>query len=324
LVLDGSVITGNLDLHEAECSGAVRMNAIDVKSDLDLTGIKITGGRVQNLFPKQPDNIPVAITLHRSAIAGRLFLLQLTLVRGQVRLLYAHCAALIDDNSLPDRYDLLLDGFTYDRLYDGPVPISVQARIGWLAKSMSAPGASSRFHPQPASQLVKVLTEMGFEEDAKKVAIQREIWRRERGNWHLFARLFHKLYGILTGYGYRPDWVIIYMAVDLVLASGIYYLAQTANGIIPVEGKKQPASFSAVLYSIDNGLPFLNFGLSKEWRPNFVDQMDSTVQRPAPGRILCIHAGWLARITIIVQTIFGWIGSIALLAFLNSLARRDR
>jgi hypothetical protein len=320
LLLDNSVIGANLNLVGANCTGAVRLNGIDVKGDADFTRIVISGRPIHDL---DLSGAAIALAMHRAAIGGRLYLLHLSQVQGQIRLIYAHCVALADDDEMPAGLHLLLDGFTYDRLYQSS-PTSAEMRIRWLERGANVPTLGSQFRPQPASQLVKVLTEMGFEEDAKKVAIQREVWRRQRGNWRRHIRFFHKLYGVLTGYGYRPDWIIGYLIVDLAIASIVYAVVKSQNGIIPVEGKKNPVSFNAVLYSLDNGLPFINFGLSKEWRPNLVDSMESTVQKPLPGCILGIPAGWVARITIVLQTIFGWIGGIALLAFLNGLARRDK
>ena len=330
LVLDGTIVSGNLELPNAICAGAVRMNAVEVKSDLDLTGVNIIGGRVDNLFPKQSDDIPVAITLHRSNIAGRLFLLELGSVCGQVRLLYTHCGAFVADKSILSHVDFLLDGFTYDRLWDvelprqrHTLPVKIRDRIKWLSETTKNT-ASAQFNPQPASQLAKVLADMGFEEDAKKVAIKREVWRRKRGHWRWYNRAFHFLYGALTQYGYRPDWIIRYLFVLLIASAVVYHFAKAEHGLIPADEKKNPTAFNAGLYALDNGLPFFNFGLSKDWRPNLLDIQQPMAGRPTPGKLFGIHAGEVVRITIIVQTVFGWIGGIAVLAFLQGLARRDK
>ena len=89
---------------------------------------------------------------------------------------------------------------------------------------------SRDFKPQPWEQLVKVLREMGHDEDAKLVAIEKQDRLRRAGKikWHTVP--IHLLFGKLAGYGYRPMRTVFAMlAIWLVCA--IFYFFAAWDGV---------------------------------------------------------------------------------------------
>ncbi len=91
---------------------------------------------------------------------------------GQLNLNAAHVGDLVDDTaSWPlQPENLILDGFTYDRI-DGGNNTSFAARRRWLEAGSTLNG---EFRPQPYTQLAKVLRQMGHAGEARKVLCERE------------------------------------------------------------------------------------------------------------------------------------------------------
>jgi len=81
---------------------------------------------------------------------------------------------------------ITLDGFCYDRF--GGQGLSAAARCAWLLRQPHEE-LTQDFRPHPWEQLIKVLREMGHEDDAKAVAVEKQRARR-RARWGAYGRDF--------------------------------------------------------------------------------------------------------------------------------------
>jgi hypothetical protein len=141
-------------------------------------------------------------------------------IKGEVHLVDAHFDTLADDmESWPPEFNLI--GLTYDRI--SMVRNSVRARLLWLANGSFGDGI---FHPQPYTQLAKVLFAMGHGREAKEILIERErrlnavalqnLRVKPNGEHHLVFEnpwidaqvlvkfTLFKIIGLLAGHGYAP------------------------------------------------------------------------------------------------------------------------
>ena len=81
---------------------------------------------------------------------------------------------------------ITLDGFCYDRF--GGAGLSAAARCEWLLRQPHEE-LTQDFRPHPWEQLIKVLREMGHEDEAKAVAVEKQRARR-RAKWRAIKRDF--------------------------------------------------------------------------------------------------------------------------------------
>jgi hypothetical protein len=143
---------------------------------------------------------------------------------------------------------LVLNNFAYGSIA-GTCPTAAHERIAWLDKQMpmesGLAGNSSDFRPQPWRQLQKVLREMGHAEDARQVAIALEhrmrnagvigqsqdtlrpwlSWTNRPRRWFYrkVACFFHWWFWALTGYGYRPMRLIVWMLTVWLGCAAFYW-----------------------------------------------------------------------------------------------------
>jgi hypothetical protein len=136
----------------------------------------------------------MALTLENATIADALWLAPIdspsesATIKGSVHLEGARARLLVDDvgcwparsavasNGESLRCSVNLNSFTYDRLAD-VAPTDASQRIKWL-KLQPPAHIGADFRPQPYEQLIKVLREMGHEDDAKRVALEKQRMRR--------------------------------------------------------------------------------------------------------------------------------------------------
>ncbi|WP_342361230.1 hypothetical protein [Terrarubrum flagellatum] len=339
LIFDSAQIDGQLNLQNLSAQGAVRFNVAAIKGDADFADAKITGRRIEEIekWGFNESHGPIAICAHQARIGGRLFLLKMAGCTGQIRLMHAKCAILVDDDSLipragepstPDR--LVLNGFIYDSLYPTS-PVEAKTRIRWL-ELQPEKALKGDFRPQPWTQLASVLRGMGYEEAAKDISIEREKRQSQTLNWG--AWLFHWLYGRLTSYGYRPQRIGVFVFIVWLVCAIIYHHAYRGDGIIPVDQSKI-SRFSPWAYSVDFILPVVSLGQSREWKPNVPSEWRDqnppkpNADPPPKPRVARLWLGWIdsgvvARWTTWIETVLGWIGGFSLVAFLSGLAKRDK
>lgn len=235
LIGDGLAIKGDFVLGENfHANGEVRLLGATIDGDLNCS---------RGYFSK-------GLGADRATVNGALFMRRAT-ISGKVSLAGCHVHTLIDDAGCWPDANLILDGFRYDSIGDGPT--SARQRTDWLKKQRPR-YLNEEFCPQPWEQLIRVLREMGHGWDANEVAIEKQHMLRRAGKigtreprtqfwfnwrcllpirqavdhgWNWFsnriARLFHIGYGLFAGYGYRPTRILYWMMLVCSLSSLAYY-----------------------------------------------------------------------------------------------------
>lgn len=170
-----------LTLQGAEVRQALSLDNATLNGSADLIGIKIGGQLTCNgaKFNTPKDD---ALILQAAEITGGLFLRNIAQIRGALDLQAAKTSTLVDDlHSYPPTSELILDGFTYDRI-NGPT--DARTRLDWLSKGDRWNG---EFFPQPYKQLAKTLHDMGHENDAQQVRITlaRKLRQDARAKLHI-------------------------------------------------------------------------------------------------------------------------------------------
>jgi hypothetical protein len=167
---------------------------------------------------------------------------------------------------------LLVDGFIYGRI-SSQGSFDVDKRLNWLALQPQSP-----FYPRPYLQLAKVLRESGDDNGAQRVLIEMEDRARKNGTW---APIVRPLLRWTIGYGYDPLRAFWWAAGLTGLGWIIYRRSYLAGSISPSdkdaygefnkpEGKipEHYPSFSPLIYSLENSLPFVKLGQGDKWQPH--------------------------------------------------------
>jgi len=193
-----------------------------------------------------------------------------------------------DEKSWPTKGNLLLDGFVYGRISEGPT--KAKTRLEWLARQ-------DPFKPQPYRQLAKVLRERGDEDGAVTVLEEMESLRRKEEDRTAVARLESWAFKESIGYGYDPAravWEIVGLSA---LAWIVYRRTYLAGNIVPTEkdayesfrrdGQPPPhyTPFAPLVYSVENSLPLVKLGQEDKWHPE-----------PDSGSALSRRSNWPTRL----------------------------
>jgi len=205
LICCNAVIEGSVSLDgEFTATDRNSLSNEQIGGGVDLSGVHIRGRlNCRGATFECPDG--VALNGDGMTIAGMFSFVGLKSISGGVYLTNAKVASLIDDSNSWQNGKMIIDGFVYDR-FVGTSP-DAKTRLAWLNK------------PQPWQQLQKVLREMGHFEGARQVGIAFEDRLREANligqtpkKWctprvwiyRETCCVFHRLFGWLIGYGYRP------------------------------------------------------------------------------------------------------------------------
>lgn len=261
---DGFSINGEINLYRAKIAGNLRFERATLSNPsgdaIDLTLAEIGGGLFfRDLRPAKGQS---------KGLDGRLILEQ------------AHCRIFSDDRqSWPSAGKLLLDGFIYDRLHD--CETTCEARSTWL-RLQSGNHLRKSFRPQPWTQAINVLRNMGHDDDARDLAIEREIARSESRDISRSRRAWLWLQRYTTGFGYRPQyalrwsfgvflisWLVFAAAANLGFMSPrdgsvVAYLATHPGARLP----EHYTRFNAPIYAFDNFLPIIELGQDQAWEPS--------------------------------------------------------
>lgn len=235
----------------------------------------------------------------------------------------AKVESLLDQEaSWPAKGRLFLDGFVYARISagaaDAKVPTDATARLRWLRLQPEDFG----FRPQPYEQLIAVLRQMGHEHQVAEIAIakQKDLYDYgDLGRWGKFRSWF--LY-LAVGYGYRAWQAFIWLFLLIVLGSGVFSSAHSANVLVPSDKdayteyenskmEKLPPyypDFHAPFYSLDVVLPF-DLGQKSSWR---------LIERRPSDR-----AYWIYESYSIVQLFLGWVLLLVAAAVPAGLIKKD-
>ena len=202
------------------------MTSARIIGDLDLTGGK--------LF--YPDG--EALHLNRTVVRGGLFLRGGAEIKGALDLTGASIDTLHDDEaSWPAPGNLLLNRCLYNALIGGPM--DAPRRLTWLARQ--SPGRwGEDFWPQPYEQLAHVFREMGHDEDARTVLVEKErlqrAARRARTKnplWRFLLGAKDRLLGVTLGYGHKPLLSLAWLLLFWSLGVAVFAFAQTQSAIKP-------------------------------------------------------------------------------------------
>lgn len=226
LNLDGVVAGGDLALRGATISGETRLHGAQFGGDVDCSAATLV----------QPGGH--ALTLNRATITGAFFLRQGASIKGALDLTATSIGAIDDDRaSWPQTGDLLLNRCQYGAFIGGPV--DAKSRLDWLSRQ-TPERWNADFWPQPYEQLSTVLREMGHNEDARAVLIEKErLQRRARRarakNPFLRAALAVSdgVLAVTLRYGRQPLmallWLVLFWAIGVV----VFAVAERNGAIKP-------------------------------------------------------------------------------------------
>lgn len=217
LLGDGLKTTGGVFLGGGfRAEGSVRLLGAEIGGDLACVGGEFECEK-ETYTALQADN---------ARIGGTLFWRDAARARGVVNLTRATVSALNDERACWPK-GMELNGFTYGSISGGPV--DADARLDWLARSDAL---QEDFQPQPYQQLAKVLREMGHEDDARIVLMEKERRQRTSGREALrreldgigitaraqiaLSKVRQTLSDKIIGFGYRPFraiWTLLFLTV---------------------------------------------------------------------------------------------------------------
>ena len=223
-----------------------------------------------------------------------------------------------DEQSWPKKGNLFLDGFTYERIAEGPT--SAAKRLEWIARQPDG------FIPQPYRQLAKVLREAGDDSGARKVLIALEDARLKHGSLTIGQRVKQWLLRLTVGYGYVPLRALWYIAFFVILGTFLFGWGSAAGVITRVErkgGPEQIEPFNPFIYSVETFVPGADLRMAKYWMPNPWQQPValawpfSESLAPTPH-----YLGEYLRWYLWAHTMFGWFFVAMFVAGITGLVRR--
>jgi hypothetical protein len=312
---DGAKIKGDVFLRKGfVADGAVRLHGAEIGGDL---------GCNEGSFRSMRGD---ALACDRAKITGGIYLRDGFTAEGTVSFLGAYAQNLADDDitgGTADACRVALDGFTYERIAWGASTFA-DKRIPWLLRQVPDPH-SIDFCPQPFEQLTKVLAAMGHDDDARKVAMEKQRLmipvRHRDAPWYAkpFVRPLWKLHGLTSGFGYRPSRLIVIL-IALWLAGGLFFAIVAEFGAFEPADRQVRADqtlrmcrhnwtqcdaaniiqFWPLGYSADNLLPAIDLGQRKAW----------------------VVSGWVAMLAA-MQSFFGVVGALLFGAIITGLIKKD-
>ncbi len=235
--LDGSRVAG-IKADRLHTRGSVLLrDGFHAKGEVNLSGAKIRG--TLECSGGTFDASGVALNLEGVVAAGLLLRWLKAPPVGIVDLAYANVGTLTDDQkSWPKNGKLYLDGFVYGRLA-GDAPwrahdwkddrgVPRKGRLHWLS-------LQPKFRPQPYEQLIKVLKEMGHEQDAREVAIAKQQQLREHGGLSRLSRAKNLFLDKTIKYGYESWRAFILLFVVWFFGTGMFCMAEWTGVMVPSE-----------------------------------------------------------------------------------------
>ncbi len=230
LSADGINVKGGVFLQQGfHAQGEVRLPGAQIASDLSCIG---------GTFTK--------LTAQTATITGNFVWCDVRQPEGAalvLDLMNASAGSIADDKaSWPAPGNLLLDGFVYKRISEGPR--DAKTRLEWL-------GLQKPFTPQPYRQLAKVLGEEGDPRGAREVlyemekALRREDAKKLKGLRRWAARGWSGLLRLTIGYGYRTGTAFLWLVILVILGTLLYRTGEVFRAMTPTE-KEAYSSFRGV------------------------------------------------------------------------------
>ncbi|MHB2169863.1 hypothetical protein [Alsobacter sp. R-9] len=222
-----SLETGsNVILRRARIVGEVNLLGSHVSGDLDGLGATFSNpGRV-------------ALNLGRATIEGGFLLREGARVEGTLDMTGTSVGTVHDEaEAWPPAGDLLLNRCMYNGFIDGPADAA--SRLDWLSRQSPARWGED-FWPQPYEQLATVFRDMGHDEDARRVLVEKERLQRaarraRAGNASLRAALGAKdwLLGVTLGYGRQPLLAFLWLLLIWLVGVGVFAQADAVGAMKP-------------------------------------------------------------------------------------------
>jgi hypothetical protein len=263
----GLTVRGTINLHSAQVGG-----------QLDFSEATLT----------DPDHEQVSLAGQNLRAAGLVLGWQ-TPPAGQVDLSHAHVGVLVDpEEGWPQ--SLGLRDFVYDVLDERP-EVKVKDRLGWLRRDPRG------YAPQPYEQLAAVYRRAGRDEDARRVAIEKQ--RRRRTTLPAPAKAWGLVLDGLVGYGYRTWLAALWLLGFLALGTWIFAAAHP-QAMTPTKPPNELPAFQPAVYAADVLLPIVDLRQQDAWLPHG-------------------FALWWSWVSILV----GWILTTAVVAALTGILKRD-
>ena len=212
---DGLAARGDVVLRLARVEGDVALVGARVGGDVDVSGGRFVA----------PDG--AALSLVRAVVEGALIARQGCRFEGAVNFNGARAGALVDDPAAwPEPGALLLNHFAYDAILGGPA--DAELRLRWLA--LQNPGRwGEDFWPHPYEQLSAVLADMGHDDDAQRVLLEKErLQRRVRRQrvasrpWRGLLALKDGLLYVTIGFGRLPLLAFAWLFALWLVGTGVY------------------------------------------------------------------------------------------------------
>ncbi len=222
---DGLTIRGDIILRSTEIEGEVRLWGAQVGGNVDCSG-----GHLDNMSGD-------ALSLNRARIQGVFFLQRGATISGKLDLTASVIGALHDEaGSWPRPGDLSLNRCIYGAIIHGPVDAG--SRIDWLSRQL--PRAWPEFLPQPYEQLAGVLLEMGHQDDARAVLVEKERLQRQARRQRTSSPLFRFCYfltdwilALTVRYGHQPLYAFVWLFCFWMLGALVFEAAAYEGAIQP-------------------------------------------------------------------------------------------
>jgi hypothetical protein len=245
-----------------------------------------------------------AFSMVRANIGGTLFFKDFARTPiGVVNFSYGQIGLLDDDaGAWPTPGSLMVEGFIYNGLA-GNTP-TAQARLDWLSRM-----PRGYFRPQPYEQTVRVLRQMGYQDEARKVAIAEQHAIRRSGQLGPAGAAWNWFLYVTIGYGYIPWLSLVWIAAFIALGTIVFsyanrwglmepsaewmYLDARYERPAPNSLPHQYPHFRSFIFSLDSFLPFVELHQKTYWRLH---------ERRRPDRRYLYCSLYFA-----LHTIAGWI-----------------
>jgi hypothetical protein len=263
----GLTVRGLIDLHSAQIGG-----------HLDFSGAALN----------DPNPEQVSLAGQNLRVAALILRWQ-TRPDGYVDLSHTHVGVLVDPAEVWPQ-SLGLRDFTYDVLDEHP-EVKVKARLRWLQCDPRG------YAPQPYEQLAAVYRRAGRDEDARRVAIEKQ--RRRRTTLSAPAKAWGLVLDGLVGYGYRTWLAALWLLGFLALGTWIFAAAHP-QAMTPTKPLDELPAFQPVVYALDVLLPIVDLRQQDAWLPHG-------------------FALWWSWVSILI----GWILTTAVVAALTGILKRE-
>ncbi|MCB9958423.1 MAG: hypothetical protein H6843_07475 [Rhodospirillaceae bacterium] len=213
-------------------------------------------------------------------------------------------------------------------------------RIHWLT-AQSANELKHHFNPQPWRMTSRVLRDMGYDDAANRVSIERRTRQRKADGTHWRVRLVETTLHLISKYGYDPYQAVVSAMIVIVFGAFVFWVAEvncrtnlcvgpllTPSNVGSIGGIEEYPEFNPLLHSLDLFIPVLDFNTESMWSIN----PDSCVipsrrnqHRDNIDQIQPICIGWLVHLYGIFHRILGaLIISMAIIGFTGLVKREER